>query len=83
MTYSNRAIFVFIVLCTVNFVVLYLCVVLVSCIVSMYLWGACLQAQPSVQPLSLTKIDKKISILNVSGKPILTTSARTQNHAGD
>ena len=48
----------FIVLCTVNFVVLYLCVVLVSCIVSLYLWGARLQAQPSVQPLSLTKIDK-------------------------
>ena len=49
---------VFIVLCTVNFVVLYLCIFLVSCIVSLYLWGAHLQAQPSVQPLSLTKIDK-------------------------
>ena len=49
--------FVFIALHTVNFVVLYLCIVLVS-IVSLYLWGARLQAQPSVQPLSLTKIDK-------------------------
>ena len=52
----------FIVLCTVNFVVLYLCIVLVSCIVSLYLWGARLQAQPSVQPLSLTKIDKNKKI---------------------
>ena len=37
---------------------LYLCIVLVSCtVVSLYLWEARLQAQPSVQPLSLTKID--------------------------
>ena len=26
-------------------------------VVTLYLWGACLQAWPSVQPLSLTKID--------------------------
>ena len=38
--------------------IVYLCIVLVSCIVSLYLWGARLQAQPPVQPLSLTKIDK-------------------------
>ena len=69
--------FVFIVLCTVNFVVLYLCIVLVSCIVSLYLWGARLQAQPSVQPLSSTKIDKnnKIIIIMTRGMPTFKTEA--------
>ena len=33
-------------------------------VVTLYLWGACLQAWPSVQPLSLTKINNNNMVMS-------------------
>ena len=41
---------------------MYCCFLYLCSTVSSYLWGACLQAQPSVQPLSLIKI-KLITVM--------------------